>query len=272
MSAGRVWFYISNGGSNGPIAESDLLGLLDSGSIGRDTLVWRDGAADWIPLSSALGLSERTPPPIPGLETKPAPVLTKAEVKLSQAFEGTEFTDLSRHPWRRLLARLFDLTVHGALMLFLIGLLFIAIDQDLGKAYGEHLSKHESFAGLLAVALVMFPNALFVGFSGSTLGKWLFGIKVVDGETNAPIGVGRAFQRELRIYWSAWGLGIPIVYLFTLYNAFKDLKENGINSWDKDLNSKLLQRPNAEAQYTLNIVAVIVWVVVYAIIFSIGNE
>src|SRR5208283_3427346 len=72
-----VWFYVSDGGSEGPETSQRLLELLNAGKITRQTLVWRQGAPDWQPMESALGLADRLPPPIPGRNqsaTQPPPI------------------------------------------------------------------------------------------------------------------------------------------------------------------------------------------------------
>jgi hypothetical protein len=59
------WYYAKNGSFEGPETASRLLELLRSGHIESTTLIWRDGAVDWEPLRSALGIAKSAPPPIP---------------------------------------------------------------------------------------------------------------------------------------------------------------------------------------------------------------
>jgi hypothetical protein len=47
------WFYESGGKQNGPISEAELESLIRAGTITPRTLVWREGMADWQPLSAA---------------------------------------------------------------------------------------------------------------------------------------------------------------------------------------------------------------------------
>jgi hypothetical protein len=64
------WFYALNGQQNGPVSDAHLDQLLGSGTINQNTLVWRDGMANWQPLQLArtagaappvLNPTERTP-------------------------------------------------------------------------------------------------------------------------------------------------------------------------------------------------------------------
>ncbi len=51
-SQGGVWYVVRAGQQDGPYSESDIQGLLASGEVESDTYTWREGFADWIPLSS----------------------------------------------------------------------------------------------------------------------------------------------------------------------------------------------------------------------------
>lgn len=45
------WYYVSNGKQAGPVDDSELERLVQSGSVLFDTLIWREGMADWKPYS-----------------------------------------------------------------------------------------------------------------------------------------------------------------------------------------------------------------------------
>ena len=47
MSTPTHWFYYGEGRGIGPVEEAEIRGLLKSGAIATDTLVWRDGLEDW---------------------------------------------------------------------------------------------------------------------------------------------------------------------------------------------------------------------------------
>jgi hypothetical protein len=46
------WYYGSSAGQNGPVEEHELRALIASGGVGPESLVWRDGMKDWLPLQS----------------------------------------------------------------------------------------------------------------------------------------------------------------------------------------------------------------------------
>jgi uncharacterized RDD family membrane protein YckC len=47
------WYYADNGNPVGPIPEEKLLQLMGSAKVGPDTLVWRNGMAEWKPCREA---------------------------------------------------------------------------------------------------------------------------------------------------------------------------------------------------------------------------
>lgn len=62
------WFYSEGGAQKGPIDDSTFRALVANGTIRPETLVWREGMADWQPLSVAEPAlaPQVVPPPPPG--------------------------------------------------------------------------------------------------------------------------------------------------------------------------------------------------------------
>jgi len=54
------WYYGSSAGQTGPVEEGELRALVASGGVGPETLVWRDGMKDWLPLQSVPELHAST--------------------------------------------------------------------------------------------------------------------------------------------------------------------------------------------------------------------
>ena len=76
-------------------------------------------------------------------------------------------------------------------------------------------------------------NGLIMGLTGFTLGKYLFGLKVV-GRNGRTIGIGRSLLREYRVL--VWGVGLhlmwPIVTLQRLAISSESLVRHGTAPWD----------------------------------------
>jgi predicted Zn finger-like uncharacterized protein len=72
-----TWYVVVEGEQVGPLAEPDIAGRLARGEITGDTLVWKDGLADWVKLStvpelSAASAAQPTPAPAKPVEHAPA--------------------------------------------------------------------------------------------------------------------------------------------------------------------------------------------------------
>lgn len=65
-----TWYYAEAGQQAGPVEETVLEEMFRAGKIQADTLVWREGMADWRPYSEA----KPAPPPQPLLSPAPWPV------------------------------------------------------------------------------------------------------------------------------------------------------------------------------------------------------
>lgn len=65
-AANRAWYYVINNIQNGPVPATEMAALIGAGRITRDTLVWSEGMATWLPA----GQSElarhfvQAPPPV----------------------------------------------------------------------------------------------------------------------------------------------------------------------------------------------------------------
>ena len=65
------WYYAANDEQKGPINESELKANLAANKIPADSLVWKDGMADWTPANQVPAFSFR-PPPSPAKVQPPA--------------------------------------------------------------------------------------------------------------------------------------------------------------------------------------------------------
>ena len=255
------WYYVFNGGFEGPETATRLLELLDVGRITNQTPIWRQGAPDWEPLQAALGLSAGKPPPIPE-----APQALQANVRSASPVLVTSPISTyaptielaSVHPWRRFFARLLDTLIAGAAVFFCIGYV-LTIANPAAQAKFVHFL--DSPAAIILNSPITFffaiiPNALLLGFTGSTVGKLIFGIRIADAG-GRTIGFRTAFQRELLIWVRGVGLGFPIIYLLPLWAAYRRLKVTRTTIWDERLALGPICRPNSALQIVANIIGTV---------------
>ena len=58
-------YYGSSAGQSGPVEDQEIRAMISAGSIGPETLVWRDGMKDWLPLSTVPELGGQMSGPYP---------------------------------------------------------------------------------------------------------------------------------------------------------------------------------------------------------------
>ena len=61
----KYWYYVENSKTVGPVSETELDGLIDSGSVTGETLVWTKNMLQWIPAKETLLFGAPQPPKVP---------------------------------------------------------------------------------------------------------------------------------------------------------------------------------------------------------------
>ena len=86
----RQWHYVLSAEQKGPIPEDQLLAMLGSGELARDTLVWTPGLEKWTPAAEvqALPLYHGLLPPPPAAEAVSAPKPTSKALSAIASIVG----------------------------------------------------------------------------------------------------------------------------------------------------------------------------------------
>lgn len=173
-----MWYYADGGQQKGPVDESALDDLVRSGVIQSDTLVWREGQANWMPYSVARGSQSGAPP-----------------LRRPGGF------------WMRFLAVCLDGLLVGivaAIVRFPLTAMMGAEVMGIGFNGGDPSEVFRSLprlAGLVGLStLINFAlgaayETYFVSTRGATPGKMALGLKVIraDGQLLSPM---HAFGRH----------------------------------------------------------------------------
>ena len=236
------WYYALNGQQQGPVNEAELQRLLQAGTINLNTLVWREGLADWQPISSAMPNSSSgtpTPPPTPTSNlTEVAGVqfnIENKDIYVQQMREGVLYNANQEYAgfWIRLVAKFIDGIVQN---IFFYGLMFIlsllGLDlmstfqsmeqlQGQGEPTPEQITQLLSAIGLMTAVGFGFQilyNAIMIGKFGATVGKMAFRLKVVNAD-NTPVSMGKAFGRAFADVVS--GFTCMIGYVIAAFDSQK---------------------------------------------------
>jgi len=227
------WYYADRHHQRqGPVAADALRDLFRRGTVTADTLVWRDGLAQWVALAEVADeLQPGAPPELPASAAAPtwhdepaspyaapASTLSVGDGVLAAASGEVVYAGF----WRRAAAWILDALITGVLGAVLGGVLGIALGvfavvsgQDAGHMI-------ESWSRVIELASFVLSVLYYAGFHAShakaTPGKMAVGIQVVRPD-GAQISFARAVGRLFATILS--GLILGIGYLLAAFTQRK---------------------------------------------------
>ena len=104
-------------------------------------------------------------------------------------------------------------------------------------------------------------NTLLIGSTGSTVGKWIYGVRVTRADRKR-IGFRLALKREFFVLVRGIALGIPLLNLFAMLNCYNYLAEHSTTRWDERCATQVSHRPNTPGQALARFLATIVLILV----------
>jgi uncharacterized RDD family membrane protein YckC len=215
------WYYINAGNQAGPVDDAQLETLARTGQIQMDTLVWREGLAEWQPYSTVAPPGMTAPPPaapaalaigpnevvcaechrvFPSDETIPfGNVRVCATCKpffMQKLAEGATIGGGLRYA--RVMTRFGALIVDGLVLQALnIGLrlaLGVSLAQSFGTTSTAGVEARLIIVGGLGMLIAASYEIFMVGKFGATLGKMACKLRVVSAD-GSKIGYARSTGR-----------------------------------------------------------------------------
>jgi uncharacterized RDD family membrane protein YckC len=209
-----IWI-ILDGEKSGPVRDYEIRGRIESGELAADTPAWHEGLESWRPLGE-ISLFAREFERLKGLDAEPAPP--------SMPAPGDDRPSAVPKPHlvRRFWARWFDLYLYS-------GVWWIALwaaGRDIGAVLQSPwtiLLQYVPWFALEAILLHRF---------GTTPGKWLLGIKVLN-DGGGRLNLAAATRRSVRVLFLGIGLGWGMVALVCQIMAFFTTRRLGRPLWDQ---------------------------------------
>jgi uncharacterized RDD family membrane protein YckC len=235
-----AWYYHLNGNTVGPVEAPQLQDLLHARTIGPDTLVWREGMAQWVPYQSSLAGATG---PTASADSQPC-------VECGRRFPETEMLRYENSWVCAACKPIFFQRIkegaapRGAFVLASIGNRFVAVFVDgiliwvvsmillipfYMSIFGQlsEIGKHPTtpfappvfsigmriYSYVVSYGLPAAYEIFFLGAYGATLGKMLMKIKVVTAD-GQPISYARATGRHFAKLLSAITLFIGYLMAF----------------------------------------------------------
>lgn len=173
------------------------------------------------------------------------------------------------HPWRRFFARTTDLVLLGYPVVFLVFMLVAVAFPFQFDGIVSWFDNPVYGAILLYLPWIPFEAAL-LSATGTTLGKWVFGIRVSAPE-GQRLSYRQALKRTCLLWFQGAGLGIPIVSLFTHYSAYHRLTSSGTTLWDTSVNATVTHEKWGVLRTVGSVLFVFFTMMVYGYVNSTGE-
>jgi uncharacterized RDD family membrane protein YckC len=174
-------------------------------------------------------------------------------------YQGSETTTIDAEyeevdqvrPWVRFLARMTDYYIFSMLVSLLISLLFPDFMEQMSEMLAQQVSVQDSeAAGLQSILFVVivrivvtfiwvFIEAYTISKYGTTFGKNLLGTRVLDKDGEL-LPYDRSLKRSYGVWLKGMGAGFILISWVTMLFGYQMLKRDGVNSWDKDADSKIV--------------------------------
>ncbi len=135
-------------------------------------------------------------------------------------------------PWLRYLARYIDIAIYTIVLMMILATLGLILGF-LGTNV-SFLSTVPGFvSSVLYVVFLILIEPMVLSHWQTTPGKSLLHIKINKSD-DSRVSYSDALLRTVRVWFKGLAFGIPIISLFTQINAYGNLTDKGITSWDRD--------------------------------------
>ena len=131
------------------------------------------------------------------------------------------------HPWRRYFARSLDLALAGLAVSLMR---FCVFRQPLDDGAGARIVQL-----VLAWVVLMVTEPFLLHFWGTTVGKWIWGIRVVSIRDGKKLSLNEAFSRTGLVFACGEGASIPLVnFACNGYSYYRYVKKGEPLAWEGD--------------------------------------
>ncbi len=206
----NIWI-IRDGEKIGPFPDYEIRQKINDGELGSATPAWHEGIADWTTLGETTIFARDFESPATQ-EKSAAPVLSTSPPPLPQPPAYI----------RRFWARWLDLFLYSGF--WWIGIW--AVGQDIKAVI---LSPWIIILHYVPWFLI---EAILLHYFGTTLGKWLMGLRVVN-QDGSNLDLNAATKRSLRVMLTGVGFGWAFLAIFCQALSLFTARKLGSASWDQ---------------------------------------
>lgn len=222
------WYYALHGERVGPRSLEEVRALVANGVLDAESLVWTPGMREWARVGDFSILSPTWVPP----HSSPAP---RAEAEWTAAEPAAPApADDAPRPLRRFGARMTDFGVYA----MVLGSGLKAAAPDFFARLEASPMESDLQANLIAILglgiCTVVVESLLLHFAGTTPGKTLFGVRVVN-QDGTRLSLGQAFSRTVRVWVLGMGAGFMLFTIIAGIAGHIRLTGRGITAWDEQM-------------------------------------
>lgn len=225
------WYYAINGDRHGPVSNEELARLVAAGTVTGETLVWRQGLAQWQPWSqlapsTPLPDVASMPPPLTGAPAAPSTPPLRPVAVAPAAVDYAEPELVYGGFWLRFVAKFIDGLILGIVGFILAGVLMKDL-IPLMEQMDPNNPDPEQVMQIIAIYLkVWFYNQIillaynwfFLAKFEATPGKLALGLRIVRAD-GSKLSHGRILGR-----FFAEKLSALVLYIGYIIAGFDDEK------------------------------------------------
>lgn len=130
-------------------------------------------------------------------------------------------------PWRRFFARYLDYMLYETIWMIFSA---VVLNQNLG---GNATLIETVFNSLMGLLLMMVIEPVLFSRFGTTIGKWILGIRITDND-GGKLSYAGALERTGKVVWHGMCLRIPVCELILNYKCFNAYMNGETLAWERD--------------------------------------
>lgn len=155
------------------------------------------------------------------------------------------------HPWRRYFARSLDVMLAGLAVSLVRSCVLHQLPDD---SNGSRI-----ISLILAWVVLMLTEPFLLHFWGTTVGKWIWGIRVVSIRDGKKLSLNEAFSRTGLVFACGDGASIPLVNIgCNIYSYYRYAVKGEPLAWEEDNTEQFSDMTwRAPAGYVLAVAAVV---------------
>ncbi len=173
-------------------------------------------------------------------------------------YKENDEISLNKKAWSRYFARIIDMTVGITIIGIIVG-----ISLNILNFYGSAIHIPDILMTVLLSIIYLLIEPIMISKFGTTPSKKLFGISIISSN-NEYLNYSISMQRGFFMWAKGLAFTIPIISLIALSITYSNFTNEGVTSWDKSCDAKVIHKKISKFRF---IIGIILWIL--TVVFNI---